>query len=97
MSLLKPQTVKYCHWKGKSTVLLAKVINPSCPNQHNYITVSTVDIINVMKSYPFNPKCCVLACFIAVDHFSRLSNMVKLFPFCFMGQVCVCSKKHIFN
>ncbi len=78
--LLKPQTVKYRHWKGKSTVLLAKVINPSCP---------TVDIINVMTSYPFNPKCCVLARFIAVNLFSRLSNMVKWFPFCFMGQVCI--------
>ncbi len=59
-------------------MLLAKVINPSCPSQHNYITVSTLDIINVMKSYPFTPKCCVLARFIAVNHFSRLSNTGKI-------------------
>ncbi len=58
-------------------------------SQHNYITVSTVDIINIMKSYPFNPKCCVLACFIGVNHFSYLLNMVKLYPLCFMGQVCI--------
>ncbi len=85
----KTTDCKISSLKGKSTVLFAKVINPSCPSQHNYITVSTLNIINVMKSYPFNHKCCVLARFIAVNHFSRLSNTVKLFPLCFMGQVCI--------
>ncbi len=59
-----------CYLKESTLAVLDNIC------QHNYITVST-DIINVMKSYPFNPKCCVLARFIAVNHFSRLLNMVK--------------------
>ncbi len=50
----------------KSTVLLTKLIKLTLAvlgSQHNYITVSTVDIINVMKSYPFNPKCCCVSTF----------------------------------
>ncbi len=31
-----------------------------------------------MKSDPFNPKCCVLSRFIAVNHFSRLSKYGKI-------------------
>ncbi len=60
-SLLKPQTVKIVSLEGHINCYLKLSTLVVLGSQHNYITVSTVDNIIVMKSYPFNPKCCVLA------------------------------------